>query len=153
VVVDPDTELQFVHHLPVELMWGVGTATRARLSELRYLRLGGGERAEQLVVVGLVSVDPVGVGDEDRVHLDRTDPLGAVDRAGRLDLRVGAGGDLTVRSRRSDRGYCRRCQERFAHRASDARCRAPYPPPFRGSGLCLRSPSRASRSAFSDPTH
>ncbi len=24
VVVDPDTELEFLHHLPVELMWGVG---------------------------------------------------------------------------------------------------------------------------------
>src|SRR5437899_10484857 len=24
VVVDPDTELKFLHHLPVELMWGVG---------------------------------------------------------------------------------------------------------------------------------
>src|SRR6202008_1468765 len=31
VVVDPDTELAFLHDLPVELMWGVGPVTRARL--------------------------------------------------------------------------------------------------------------------------
>jgi DNA polymerase-4 len=33
VVVDPRTELDFLHDLPVELMWGVGPATRARLAE------------------------------------------------------------------------------------------------------------------------
>ena len=33
VVVDPKTELNFLHDLPVELMWGVGPATRARLAE------------------------------------------------------------------------------------------------------------------------
>src|SRR5262249_16521358 len=32
VVVDPDTELAFLHDLPVELMWGVGPVTRARLA-------------------------------------------------------------------------------------------------------------------------
>jgi DNA polymerase-4 len=30
VVVDPETELRFLHDLPVELMWGVGPATKAR---------------------------------------------------------------------------------------------------------------------------
>ncbi len=34
VVVDPDTELAFLHNLPVELMWGVGPVTRARLAEI-----------------------------------------------------------------------------------------------------------------------
>lgn len=33
VVVEPDEELKFLHPLPVELMWGVGPATRARLAE------------------------------------------------------------------------------------------------------------------------
>lgn len=33
VVVDPATELSFLHDLPVELMWGVGPATKARLAE------------------------------------------------------------------------------------------------------------------------
>lgn len=32
VVVDPATELQFLHNLPVELMWGVGPATKERLA-------------------------------------------------------------------------------------------------------------------------
>ena len=40
VVVDPDTELEFLHHLPVELMWGVGPATRARLAEIGVLTIG-----------------------------------------------------------------------------------------------------------------
>jgi DNA polymerase-4 len=31
-VVDPATELDFLHNLPVELMWGVGPATKARLN-------------------------------------------------------------------------------------------------------------------------
>src|SRR6476660_8664255 len=34
VVVDPDTELKFLHHLPVELMWGVGPATKARRAKI-----------------------------------------------------------------------------------------------------------------------
>src|SRR5438477_4409788 len=33
VVVDPRTELEFLHDLPVELMWGVGPVTQARLAE------------------------------------------------------------------------------------------------------------------------
>jgi DNA polymerase-4 len=33
VVVDPATELDFLHDLPVELMWGVGPVTKQRLAE------------------------------------------------------------------------------------------------------------------------
>ncbi|WBL80659.1 DNA polymerase IV [Bradyrhizobium xenonodulans] len=40
VIVDPDTELQFLHHLPVELMWGVGPVTKARLAEMQVLTIG-----------------------------------------------------------------------------------------------------------------
>jgi DNA polymerase-4 len=40
VVVDPDSELEFLHHLPVELMWGVGPVTRARLAEIGVHTIG-----------------------------------------------------------------------------------------------------------------
>src|ERR1700736_4353685 len=40
VVVDPVTEREFLHHLPVELMWGVGPVTRARLAEIGVLTIG-----------------------------------------------------------------------------------------------------------------
>jgi DNA polymerase IV len=40
VIVDPDTELDFLHDLPVELMWGVGPATRARLADIGVLTIG-----------------------------------------------------------------------------------------------------------------
>ena len=40
VVVDPDNELEFLHPLPVELMWGVGPVTKARLAEIGVLTIG-----------------------------------------------------------------------------------------------------------------
>ncbi len=40
VVVDPARELDFLHRLPVELMWGVGPVTRARLAEVGVLTIG-----------------------------------------------------------------------------------------------------------------
>src|SRR6201987_2281372 len=40
VVVDPGTELAFLHELPVELMWGLGPATRARLAAMGILIIG-----------------------------------------------------------------------------------------------------------------
>ena len=40
VIVDPDTELEFLHDLPVELMWGVGPVTKARLNEIGVLTIG-----------------------------------------------------------------------------------------------------------------
>src|SRR3954447_4760104 len=40
LVVDPDTELEFLHHLPVELMWGVGPVTKERLAAIGVLTIG-----------------------------------------------------------------------------------------------------------------
>jgi DNA polymerase-4 len=40
VIVDPDAELDFLHNLPVELMWGVGPVTRARLADIGVLTIG-----------------------------------------------------------------------------------------------------------------
>src|SRR6476619_5622127 len=40
VVVDPNTELEFLHDLPVALMWGVGPATEARLAEIGVTTIG-----------------------------------------------------------------------------------------------------------------
>ncbi|TWT12595.1 DNA polymerase IV [Reyranella sp. CPCC 100927] len=40
VVVDPATELNFLHDLPVDLMWGVGPVTKARLAESGVLTIG-----------------------------------------------------------------------------------------------------------------
>jgi DNA polymerase IV len=40
VVVDPGSELAFLHDLPVELMWGVGPVTRARLAEIEVHTIG-----------------------------------------------------------------------------------------------------------------
>jgi DNA polymerase-4 len=40
VIVDPETELDFLHELPVELMWGVGPATQARLARIGIATIG-----------------------------------------------------------------------------------------------------------------
>src|SRR5215216_3227223 len=40
VVVDPIAELAFLHDLPVEMMWGVGPVTRARLAAAGVLTIG-----------------------------------------------------------------------------------------------------------------
>jgi DNA polymerase-4 len=40
VVVDPETELEFLHKLPVALMWGVGPATEARLAGMGVATIG-----------------------------------------------------------------------------------------------------------------
>src|SRR5438552_11153871 len=40
VVVEPGTELDFLHDLPVSLMWGVGPATKARLAEIGVETIG-----------------------------------------------------------------------------------------------------------------
>jgi DNA polymerase-4 len=40
IVVDPAHELDFLHDLPVELMWGVGPVTKTRLAEVGVLTIG-----------------------------------------------------------------------------------------------------------------
>src|SRR5215475_7562724 len=40
VVVDPRTELDFLHGLPVELMWGVGPVAKSRLAEIGVHTIG-----------------------------------------------------------------------------------------------------------------
>src|SRR5687767_3250345 len=40
VVVDPDSELEFLHALPVGLMWGVGPATETRLAKIGVTTIG-----------------------------------------------------------------------------------------------------------------
>src|SRR5688572_1631962 len=40
VVVDPATELAFLHDLPVELMWGVGPVTKTRLADVGVVTIG-----------------------------------------------------------------------------------------------------------------
>jgi DNA polymerase-4 len=40
VVVDPESELDFLHGMPVELMWGVGPATKTRLAERSVVTIG-----------------------------------------------------------------------------------------------------------------
>src|ERR1700761_2764576 len=40
VVVDPEGELEFLHELTVELMWGVGPVTKARLAEIGVETIG-----------------------------------------------------------------------------------------------------------------
>jgi DNA polymerase-4 len=40
IVVDPATELDFLHDLPVGLMWGVGPVTKARLAEMGVHTIG-----------------------------------------------------------------------------------------------------------------
>src|SRR6202165_449596 len=54
VVVDPARELEFLHDLPVEVMWGVGPVTKARLAATGVLTIGQlaaipGRRLERLL--------------------------------------------------------------------------------------------------------
>ena len=47
VVVDPATELEFLHDLPVDLMWGVGPVNRERLAEIGVHTIGQLARTSQ----------------------------------------------------------------------------------------------------------
>jgi DNA polymerase-4 len=46
VIVDPATELEFLHGLPVDLMWGVGPVAKARLAEIGVHTIGQLARAD-----------------------------------------------------------------------------------------------------------
>ena len=54
VVVHPESELDFLHELPVELMWGVGPITRARLAEIGVLTIGQLAKSHQGRLEGLL---------------------------------------------------------------------------------------------------
>ncbi len=54
VVVDPATELEFLHDLPVALMWGVGPATEARLAAIGVSTIGQLAESSPQSVEGLL---------------------------------------------------------------------------------------------------
>ena len=54
VVVDPGTELAFLHDLPVEMMWGVGPATRARLAASGIATIGDLARSSTAAMTRLL---------------------------------------------------------------------------------------------------
>jgi DNA polymerase-4 len=54
VVIDPGTELAFLHDLPVELMWGVGPATKAKLAEAGVTTIGQLAQTEGRSLDGLL---------------------------------------------------------------------------------------------------
>jgi DNA polymerase-4 len=54
VIVDPATELEFLHDLPVELMWGVGPVNRERLAEIGVHTIGQLAQTSQGALDGLL---------------------------------------------------------------------------------------------------
>ena len=60
VVVDPATELEFLHDLPVELMWGVGPVTRAKLADQGILTIGQLARIRRAARSNACSARPQG---------------------------------------------------------------------------------------------
>ncbi len=85
VVVDPDTELEFLHHLPVELMWGVGPVTRARLAEIGVLTIGQLAKTPgwslESVARSRRGRETCSAGVESRSTGDRDSPTGRIGRS------------------------------------------------------------------------
>ena len=77
VVVDPCAELDFLHALPVELMWGVGPATRERLAEIDVQTIGqlantAGQSLERLL--GRLALAWLGAGGKSERIIGRYPP-------------------------------------------------------------------------------
>lgn len=61
VIVAPGSEREFLHNLPVDLMWGVGPVSKARLAEVGVLSIGQlaampGRRLERLLGLSLIHI-------------------------------------------------------------------------------------------------
>jgi DNA polymerase-4 len=54
VVVDPETEIEFLHDLPVDLMWGVGPVTQERLAGKGIRTIGQLAHADPNALIGLL---------------------------------------------------------------------------------------------------
>ena len=68
LVVDPLAELEFLHDLPVELMWGVGPATKARLAGIGVLTIG--QLAADLAALARPAAWPGGFGEAGRARVE-----------------------------------------------------------------------------------
>ena len=68
VVVDPGTELDFLHDLPVELMWGVGPVTKARLAAIGVATIG--QLADDARMVARAAARTGGGGEADGARLE-----------------------------------------------------------------------------------
>src|SRR3984893_18378568 len=58
VIVDPAVELDFLHDLPVELMWGVGPVTKSRLAEVGVRTIGQLAKTAKRSLEGLLGHAP-----------------------------------------------------------------------------------------------
>ncbi len=97
VVVEPDAETAFLHPLGVEVLWGVGPVTTARLRDRGMRTVGDLARADQHVLVALLGRS---AGRHLRALAHHHDPRPV--RADRRDRTMGAQRALTHRRRSLD---------------------------------------------------
>ena len=122
VVVDPAAELDFLHDLPVEMMWGVGPATKARLAgDRRHHHRAAGEHPG---AVARAVARPRGGGEARGAGLEPRS-------TGHQDASAGAIGRSAVGARQEAR--------RGAHHPADA------PPSRRPGRLAAPAKSRSGR--------